>query len=148
MSGDAQIPVQRPLTLILPIKSPDDFQKLAAFLKAAQGDPSGPLRRVLDGIGTVHFARFVFLENNTKLAVITTYDGDLETYLHAFADQLEKEFNTILGHIESAPTNVRTHRREFIEFIMEHDVPAIEPFYSAYPHLTVKQIRALDTATR
>ena len=35
----------------------------------------------------VHFARFVFLDH-TRLAVITTFDGDLTTYLEDFAAKI------------------------------------------------------------
>lgn len=144
MTPESVAPVQRPLTLILTIKSEEAFRSLAALLQRSQSDPGGALRRALDGIGTVHFARFVFLENNTKLAVITTYDGDLQTYLNAFVDQVGDLFDLILEHMSPAPPlKVREHRQEFLQFITQHDVKAIEPFYSAYPALTVKQIRAL-----
>ena len=144
MTLDSAAPVQRPLTLILTIKSGEDFRALAALLQQSQSDPKGQLRQALDGIGTVHFARFVFLENNTKLAVITTYDGDLRTYLDAFVNEIGQLFDLILGHISPAPPlPVDQHRQEFFAFIERHDVKAVEPFYSAYPTLTVKQIRAL-----
>ena len=68
-------PVQTLLTLVLTLKSGQDFQALAKALQQKQAD--GSLAEVLDRISTVHFARFVFLENNAKLAIITTFDGRL-----------------------------------------------------------------------
>jgi hypothetical protein len=144
MTPDPVKPVQRPLTLILTTKSEEASRALAMLLTQQQGDPNGTLRQALDGIGTVHFARFVFLDNNTKLAVITTYDGDLETYLNAFVARIGPLFDAILEHVSPAPPlPVHDHPNEFFEFIAQHDVQAIEPFYSAYPSLTVQQIRLL-----
>ena len=148
MTADLPKPVQRPLTLILTIKSEDDFRQLAQLLEHSQSDPNSSLRKALDDIGTVHFARFVFLENNTKLAVITTFDGELETYLSQFVNTIGDVFDAILGHVSPAPPlPVKDNTREFFEFIKQHDMKTIGPFYSAYPRLTVKQIRALSPGT-
>jgi hypothetical protein len=138
-------PVQTPLTLILTMKSEDSARKLAQLLEQSQSDPNGKLRKALDGIGTVHFARFVFLENNTKLAVITTFDGELETYLHQFVDQIGDVFDAILRHVSPAPPlPVKEHFSEFRDFIVRNNAQTTGALYSAYPHLTVKQIRALS----
>src|SRR6478736_3682506 len=69
--------VQSPLTLIMTVKSADDAQTVNALLHKIQSTPpeQNPIWRALNKLNTVHFARFVFLENSTKLAVITTYDG-------------------------------------------------------------------------
>jgi hypothetical protein len=135
------------LTLVLTIKSDEAFRELETLLEREQSSPNGPLRRALDGIGTVHFARFVFLERNTKLAVITTFDGDLDTYINRFVDEVADIFEAIAACISPAPpTPLGEHRQEFLEFIKRHDVKAVQPFYSAYPRLTVKQIQALAQA--
>lgn len=141
------VPVQTPLTLVLTIKSAEAFRELAALLEREQSSSNGPLRRALDEIGTVHFARFVFLENNTKLAIITTFDGDLDTYVNRFVDDVADVFEAIAARISPAPpTPLGEHRQEFVEFIKRHDVKAVQPFYSAYPRLTVREIRALAKA--
>jgi hypothetical protein len=49
-----------------------------------------PIWAALTKLNIVHFARFVFLENNTKLAVITTYDGTFEDYINDFIDEIGK----------------------------------------------------------
>jgi len=62
-------PVQSPLTLIMTIRSPEDFQALNARIHEIQSAPpeKNPIWIALDKLKIVHFARFVFLENNTKL---------------------------------------------------------------------------------
>src|SRR3954466_286049 len=69
--------VQNPLTLVMTIKSPADYAQLNGLLQQIQSAPpeKNPIRGALDKLKSVHFARFVFLANNTQLAVITTYDG-------------------------------------------------------------------------
>src|SRR5919202_3359272 len=98
-------PVQNPLTLIMKIKSPADYQQLNQMITHIQSLPpdQNPIARALTRIATVHFARFVFLENNTKLAVITAYDGDFETYINEFVNEIGDVFNGLLAHMDGAP---------------------------------------------
>ncbi len=140
-------PVQNPLTLVMKIRSPEDYQELNETLLQLHSQPAedNPITVALNKIATVHFARFVFLENNTKLAVITTYDHDFETYISDFVDEIGHVFDMLLSHMEGAPPlPVRDHRQEFLQYVREHDMPSIQPFYSAYPTLTVLDI--LDAA--
>ena len=139
----AQTRVQNPLTLIMTLKSPEDFEQLNAQLRHFQGLPpeQNPLNQALTATGMVHFARFVFLENNTKLGVFTAYDGSLDRYVNAFVDKVGQIFDLLLSHMEDAPPlPVEQHRQEFLAYIQAHDVPVVEPFYSAYPTLTVLDI--------
>ena len=60
--------VQNPLTLVMNIKSTDDHRSLQAKLGNLQSLPrdKNPVVAALDKIDTVHFARFVFLDENTS----------------------------------------------------------------------------------
>ena len=86
--------VQNPLTLVMLIRSPDDHRALQAKLGHLQSLPrdKNPVIAALDKIATVHFARFVFLDE-TRLAVITTYDGDFDAYINEFVDHIGDVFN-------------------------------------------------------
>ena len=77
--------VASPLTLVMTIKSPEDFAELKGLLAKLQGLPpdKNPITVALNRLATVHFARFVFL-NDRQLAVITTYDGSFLEYIDAF----------------------------------------------------------------
>ena len=91
----------------------------------------------------MHFARFVFLENNTKLAVITTYDGSFEDYINEFIDEIGDVFNALLAHMDGAsPIPIQQNRQAFLDYVKKNDLRAIEPFYSAYPKATVLDIHA------
>jgi hypothetical protein len=99
-----------------------------------------PVTVALNKIGTVHFARFAFLDND-QLAVITTYDGDFDVYINEFTDEIGEVFDAILSHVEDAPPlPVQTYRKEFIDYIRAHDLRCVGTFYSAYPDRTVLDI--------
>ena len=137
--------VQNPLTLIMTIKSEADFNALSALLHKIQSAPpeKNPIWTALDKLKTVHFARFVFLENNTKLAVITTYDGSFDEYINEFIDEIGDVFNALLAHMKDASAlPVQQNRQAFLDYVRKNDLRAIEPFYSAYPKATVLDIHA------
>ena len=91
--------------------------------------------------GPSHFARFVFLEDNTKLAVITTYDGSFEKYIQDFVDHVGEIFDVLLSHMKDAPPlPVQEHRDEFLAYVQANDLPGVGVFYSAYPDATVLTI--------
>jgi hypothetical protein len=137
--------VQSPLTLVMAIKSPQDFAALSGLLQKIQSAPpdQNPIWVALNKLKTVHFARFVFLENNTKLAVITTYDGAFDDYINEFIDEIGDVFNALLAHMaDQPPLPVQQNRQAFLDYVRKNDLRAIEPFYSAYPQATVLDIHA------
>ena len=140
-------PVQNPLTLVMNIKSPEDYEALKATLDQIQSLPPdrNPIVVALETLGTVHFARFVFL-GETHLAVITTYDHDFNKYINDFVDHIGDVFNTLLAHMEDAPPlPVQQHRQEFLDYVSRYDLKCLPPFYSAYPQRTVLDIIADST---
>jgi hypothetical protein len=144
-SAAACKPIQSPLTLIMTIRSPEDFQALSARIHEIQSAPpeKNPIWIALDKLRIVHFARFVFLENNTRLAIITTYDGSFDDYLNEFIDEIGDVFNALLQHMKDAPPlPIQRNRDAFREYVKANDLGGIEPFYSAYPQATVLDIQA------
>jgi hypothetical protein len=136
--------VQSPLTLVMKIRSTDDHRILQAKLGDLQSLPrdKNPIITALDKIATVHFARFVFLDE-TRLAVITTYDGDFAAYINEFVDNIGDVFNDLLQHMDDAPPlPVQQHRQEFLAYVLRNDLRCLPPFYSAYPEQTVLDILA------
>ena len=143
-----QIPtpaVQSALTLVMNIKSPQAYTALHALLAAVQSAPAGhnPITLALDTLRNVHFARFVFMNNNTQLAVITTYDGTFEDYINEFIDAIGDIFNKLLEQMSGAPPlPVQKNRKEFLAYVKANDLPTIGALYSAYPKATVLDIQA------
>jgi hypothetical protein len=139
--------VQSPLTLVMKAESSVAFATLRQTVEDLQSLPSdkNPVVAALDKLGTVHFARFVFLGDD-QLAVITTYDGDFDTYINDFIDEIGDVFNALLEHVDRTLVPVQSHRSEFLKFVREHDLRCVGPFYSAYPQRTVLDI--VDTPTQ
>jgi hypothetical protein len=134
--------VQNPLTLVMTIRSTDDQRALQEKLGHLQSLPrdKNPVITALDKIATVHFARFVFLDE-ARLAVITTYDGDFDAYINEFVDHIGDVFNDLLQHMDGAPPlPVQQHRGEFLDYVRRNDLRCLPPFYSAYPQRTVLDI--------
>lgn len=132
--------IQSPLTLIMNIRSSEDFAQLSGLLAKMQSAPpdQNPVWVALTKLKTVHFARFVFLSNNTQLAVITTYDGSFDKYINDFIDEIGDVFNALLSHMDNAPPlPVQKNRDAFLAYVKENDLRGIEPFYSAYPQASV-----------
>jgi hypothetical protein len=135
-----------PLTLVMTIKNQEEYEKLNALLTQIQSLPpdQNPVIAALNKLRIVHFARFVFLENNTRLAVMTAYDGSFDNYINQFINVIGDVFNQLLVHMADAPPlPVQQHRDEFLAYVKKNDVPIIGPFYSAYPDLSVDDILAL-----
>ena len=136
-------PEQNPLTLVMTIKSPQAAQELIGLLTQFDQMPrdKNPINVALDGLKTVHFARFVFLDNNTKLAVITTYDGTFEKYINDFVDHIGDIFNALLQRMTDAPPlPVQQNRDAFLAYVKANDLTCFGTFYSAYPQATVMDI--------
>lgn len=146
LSAQAAKPVQTPLALIMTLKSEQAYQDLNPILQqfAAMPDSQNPIVQAMDGLGTVHFARFIFLENNTKLAVITTFDGDMDIYLQDFAAQVGQIFDLLFAHmVGGPPAPVKDYPQEFMAYVKANNAAPVG-FYSAYPTKTVLDIRNAD----
>jgi hypothetical protein len=149
---DAAAPtaVQTSLNLIINLKQTDESKKAIADLVKMLQDMGGsnPVAAGLEKSNIVHFARFLLLEGGTKVAILTEFDGSFKDYTYAFADLLDDMFNAVLEHAEDAPPlPVRSHPQEFFEFVQKYNVEPLLPLYSAYPNLTVLDIRALQAAS-
>ena len=136
-------PVAQPLTLVMRAR-PEAAAALRAEVEALQATPRehNPVIRALDTLKTVHFARFVFIDDD-RLAVITTYDGDFERYIMDFVDHIGWVFDQLLQHVtDPPPLPVEENRAAFLAYVQQHDLGCVPPFYSAYPTRTVVDILA------
>ena len=95
-----------------------------------------------DSLGTLHVSHFVPFENN-HVGFFTVYDGSVEKYFQDFAEKTSFTFNTLFPNVTGAPpTPVEKNAQAFLQWGIENNYPAIG-FYSAYPGLSVLDIRAL-----
>jgi hypothetical protein len=100
----------------------------------------------LGGITTIHFARWVLIENGRRLIFFSNYDGSWESYLGDFIDKASAGLTSIWSNTEGFPKTkclVREGARDednFKAWTRSHQVPT-QLWYSAYPELTVRNIR-------
>ncbi len=130
--------MQKTLTLVLTLKTPADYDDLTQFLSSVKDQMDNAFRT----LNIVHFARVVFLDNNTKVAVITEFDGDFPTYVQDFAQALGPLFDALFEHtVEAPPVPVEDpqNTQAFIDFSQKYNLP-VAYFYSAFPDLTVLNI--------
>ena len=146
-----------PLTLVLPLKEGTDVRQLGGLLGTLQPQ----IDAALASIGSVHFARFVLLDGSTqdlqpgpsgpyKLAIITTYDNDFDTYIQDFVNHIGPVFDALLSATEDGAglIPVAQNVAAFTDYVSKHDASRNEPnsgfgFYCAYP-CTVQQVLAAD----
>lgn len=144
--------VANPLTLVMKCRDEQAFAEIKAKITGLLGQEENPINKALDAIGTVHFARFVFFEETKQVAVITTYDGDFRAYILRFTEKIGDVFNLLLTYVEDTDAmkgpdgkvNVQKYPDDFVKFVEKYDLRAVEPFYSAYPDLTVQDIKQLQ----
>jgi hypothetical protein len=132
---------QSHFTLSFPLKSPADAKALAEQLPALM--PA--LFQAADAIGTIYTSRFTILEEKTLL-FIAEFDGEFAQLVAELAKRAGAVFDAILPHVENPPpTPVAENVDAFTEWAAQHLLRAATLF-SAYPDVTVKEIKALALA--
>jgi len=93
-------------------------------------------------VQTIHFARWVFLDNKSRMFFASSYDGGHEAYMDDFIDKVAWGLNLLFSNGVGWPHTdwllARGARREhlFKYFQRRHQVPT-EVWYKAYPGLTL-----------
>lgn len=133
---------QASLNLVLPIGSwlGLNLVKLISYVKARA------LVEATDQVGTVHYLRFVDLHYDNQLGFFTAYDGEFRKYIQDFVRCLGPVFDAVFKFVVNPPqTPVAKNTDEFIDWIAAHNRDAIG-FYSAYPTMTVQDVKAQSQA--
>jgi hypothetical protein len=98
-------------------------------------------RADLAGVKTIHFARWVFLDDKRRLVFASNYDGSLESYMDDFIDRVAWGLNAVFSNGVDYPRTrwlVKDGAEDelaFKYFIRTHQLPT-PVWYSAYPNLT------------
>ncbi len=93
-------------------------------------------------IGTLHEARWVLFDNDTRLMFASSFDGSWDEYIDDFATTyIGNIFDSVFSHTETFPGLQDPHIKDWF---MQYAREAVG-FISAYPNATVKDIwKALD----
>jgi hypothetical protein len=132
---------QSHFTLAFSLKAQADTQALADDLA-----PLMPaLFRTADTIGMIHYSRFTVLSERTLL-FLADFDGEFSPLMASLATLAGPVFDTAFKYVDAPPPSpVADHAAAFVEWAGEHLLHPVN-VYTAYPDLTVKEIKALAAA--
>jgi hypothetical protein len=95
----------------------------------------------LTRVGTIHFARWVFLDNKQRMLFASNYDGSLESYMDDFINKVAWGLNLVFSNGVGYPRtdwllfHGAKYEQKFKHFLRRHELPT-EVWYNAYPGLT------------
>jgi hypothetical protein len=99
----------------------------------------------LGGITSIHFARWVLIDEGKRLLFFSNYDGSWESYLGDFIDKASAGLTAVWSNTQGFPKTFlllfkgATDEERFKAWTRRYQVPT-QLWYSAYPQLTVKNI--------
>lgn len=118
------------LTVIVPLK-PGGAARLKKFIDSRNGDFTAT-----DRVGTVHFMRFVFIDNDTRLLFCTSFDGDWDSYIDDFGTKIPDELDALFSEAVDYP-GIKSPTIK--DYIAKYQITAAG-WYSAYPDQTVQDV--------
>jgi len=128
------------LTLINPVKR-GQGPALRQFL----GQISPTSIRALEAI---HFARWVLIDDDTRLLFTSNFDGSLLDYLRDFVQVMPDGMDGIWTHCEDYPERGCRDFAAFSSWVQKYQL-ATTLWYAAYPAASVKDvIKALDIVAK
>ncbi|NQW99063.1 hypothetical protein HQ447_00285, partial [bacterium] len=95
----------------------------------------------LGRIRTIHFARWVFLDDRKRMVFFSNYDGSVESYMDDFINKtgfgLNASFSNGIGYPRTnwLVLDGCADERKYKEFLRRHTIPT-QVWYKAYPGLT------------
>ena len=77
---------------------PGGAERLRRIFNLTNGNFDGAQR-----VSTLHYMRFVFFDNDTKIMFATTYDGDWDAYINDFATKIPELMDLLFQSVEGWP---------------------------------------------
>ena len=105
-------------------------------LHAADANNPG-IPDAINEIGTLHEARFVLLDDDTRLMFASSFDGPFDVYIDDFArTTIGQTFDANWQHVQGYPGIQDPGIKRWLK---DHTYPA-GSYFAAYPEPTVRQI--------
>jgi hypothetical protein len=99
----------------------------------------------LMGIPTIHFARWVLIDNNKRMIFASNFDGSWQQYLGDFIDKSGWGLTGIYSNTDRFPITKylffkgAKDEEHFLAWSRATEVPT-QVWYNAYPHLSIKNV--------
>jgi hypothetical protein len=112
--------VQRMMNLVMPLKNQSAVGRAEAALAIAQNKDE--IYAGLDNVGTVHFARFVIVDNN--ICMLSVYDGDFTNYIRDFIATIGSVFDNVVELVAGGEDVIPSEHNieKFIDWVHDHDM--------------------------
>jgi hypothetical protein len=112
--------VQRMMNLIMPLKDKSPIGR--ALAAQAVAESKDEIYAGLDNVGTVHFARFVIVDDN--ICMFSVYDGDFTNYIRDFIATIGSVFDAVVGLVEGGDEVIPSEKNveKFIDWVHAHDL--------------------------
>jgi len=97
-------------------------------------------------VTTIHFARWVFLDNKKRLLFASNYDGSLDSYMDDFINKVAFGLNVVFSNGIGYPTtnwlvlDGAKDEQKFKYFIRRHELPT-EVWYNGHAGLTALDLQ-------
>jgi hypothetical protein len=130
--------LQRMMNLVMPLKDKSAVGRALAALAIAQNKDE--IYAGLDNVGTVHFARFVIVDNN--ICMMSVYDGDFTNYIRDFIATIGSVFDAVVELVEGGKEVIPSEQNieRFIDWVHAHDMYQV-------PDLPTGVLRGQEAAT-
>jgi hypothetical protein len=102
-------------------------------------------RGYLTRVQTIHFARWVLLDNNRRMFFASNYDGSLDSYMDDFINKVAWGINLVFSNGIGFPRTRwllgggAAYERKYNCFLHRHQLPTAV-WYKAYPGLSVSDL--------
>ena len=112
--------LQRMMNLVMPLKDKSPIGRAHAVLAVARNVDE--IFAGLDNVGTVHFARFVLVDDN--LCMMSVYDGDFANYIRDFIATIGSVFDDIMDLVEGGEAVMPVERNveAFVDWVHARDM--------------------------
>jgi hypothetical protein len=103
------------------------------------------VRGLLARVGTIHFARWVFMDDRRRLLFASNYDGSLDSYMDDFINKVAFGLNLVFSNGIGYPRtrflvlDGAKNEQAFKNYIRRHEL-ATEVWYKAYPGLSAADL--------
>ncbi len=97
-------------------------------------------------VQTIHFARWAFLDNKTRVVFTSNYDGSHQSYMDDFINKVAWGLNLVFSNGVGWPRTRwlifggARHEQPFKYYQRRHQIPT-QVWYKAYPGLTLADLR-------
>ncbi len=102
-------------------------------------------RGYLTRVQTIHFARWVLIDDDRRLLFASSYDGSLESYMDDFINKVAWGINVVFGNGVGFPRvswlflGGAKNEGKYKRYLRRHQIPT-QVWYKAYPGLSVADL--------